>query len=129
VPRRRIRKQLGIPRGTLYRWLHRLEEGRLDSNTPKLEPSNRTPRELARLIWQIFSANPDWGKRQIAMTVQALGIFVAASTARNILLRPRPKDEAPTSAVVPASQQIPAGTAPRQIVARYPNHVWSMDLT
>lgn len=129
VPRRRIRKHLGIPRGTLYRWLHRLEQGKLDKKTSEAEPSNRTPRELARLIWQIFSSNPQWGKRRIAMTIRALGVFIAASTVRNVLLRPRPRDKEPTTAILPAAQQIPAHNVPRQIVARYPHHVWSMDLT
>ena len=41
---------------------------------------------------------PVWGRHCIAMTVWALGVFVAASTVRNILLRPRPR-KAPAAAV------------------------------
>ena len=129
VPRRRIGKHLGIPRGTLYRWLHRLEEGRLDRKTAQVEPANRTPRELARLIWQMFGASPQWGKRRIAMTIRALGVFIAASTVRNVLLRPRPRDKAPTAAILPAAAQMPTQRAARQTVAPYPNHVWSVDVT
>jgi transposase InsO family protein len=52
-----------------------------------------------------------------------LGVFVAASTVRNVLLRPKPRT-APAAAKAQA-----APSAPRQIVARYPNHVWSVDRT
>jgi len=48
---------------------------------------------------------------------------VAASTVRNILLRPRPEASAPAAA------QAKEPVKPRQIVARYPNHVWSVDRT
>jgi len=57
------------------------------------------------------------------MTMWALGVFVAASTVRNILLRPRPRT-APAAAKQATQEQ-----GPRQIAARYPNHVWSVDRT
>ena len=51
-------------------------------------------------------------------------VFVAASTVRNILLAPKPKRSSPQAAAArrPARQ-------PRTIMARYPNHVWSVDRT
>lgn len=45
---------------------------------------------------------------------------------RDILLRPRLKS---TPAATPVVQRTRGGPAPREIVARYPNHVWSMDIT
>ena len=55
----------------------------------------------------------------------ALGIFLAASTVRNILPRPRPRPAAtPAEAVGNSGEK-----QPRQIVARYANHVWSVDGT
>ena len=125
IPRRRITQHLAVPRGTFYRWLHAFEKGDLGKREP-VEPVNKTPRDLARLVWEMFTANPHWGRRRIAMTIQALGTFIAASTVRDILLRPRLK---PVPAARPAVQQTRGEFAPRQIVARYPNHVWSVDLT
>ena len=58
------------------------------------------------------------------MTVWGLGVFVAASTARNILRRPWPRRSSPQAA---AAEGLKAG--PRQVIARYPNHVWSVDRT
>ena len=50
-------------------------------------------------------------------------MFVAASTVRNILLQPKPKNATATA----KAQEAPA--TPREIIARYPNHVWSVDRT
>ena len=50
-------------------------------------------------------------------------MFVAASTVRNVLVQPKPR-RAPAAA---KAQATPA--APREIIARYPNHVWSVDRT
>jgi len=79
--------------------------------------------ELARMIWDIFEANPYVGRHRIASILWLLGVFVAASTVRNVLLQPGPGN-APAAA---KAQEAPA--APREIVARYPNHVWSVDRT
>jgi hypothetical protein len=64
------------------------------------------------------------GKERIAMTLWGLGVFVAASTVRNILRRPRPRRSFPE---VAATERLKAG--PRKVVARYPNHVRSFDRT
>jgi transposase InsO family protein len=55
------------------------------------------------------------------MVLWGLGAFVAASTVRSLLLRPKPEASAPAQAKDPAK--------PRQTVARYPNRVWSVDRT
>jgi len=65
-----------------------------------------------------------WGRHRIAMTVWGLKVFVAASTVRNILQRARPTRASAHVAVVEKAKE-----NPRQIVARYPNHVWSVDRT
>jgi len=59
------------------------------------------------------------------MVPGTLGIFLAASTVRNILLRPRPRPAGAPAAAV----REPEEKKPRQIVAHYPNHVWSVNRT
>jgi putative transposase len=86
----------------------------------------KTSEALARLVWEMASANPQWGRRRIALTLGSLEIFLAASTVRNLLLRRRPR---PTGSEVAALDAEAEQQAPRQIVARYPNHVWSLDRT
>lgn len=84
----------------------------------------RTSEALEGLVWELASANPGWGRRRISLVLGTLGIFLAASTVRNILLRPRPRPEG-----TPAAAGTPEEKQPRQIIARYPNHVWSVDRT
>ena len=85
----------------------------------------RTSEALEGLVWEMASANAGWGRRHIALVLGTLGIFLAASTVRNILLRPRPRPKG-TPATAAGN---PEEKKPRQIVARYPNHVWSADRT
>jgi len=76
-----------------------------------------------RLAWEMATANADWGRRHIALVLGTLGIFLAASTVRNMLLRGRPR-----SAGAPATATgKPEESKPRQIIACYPNHGWSAE--
>ncbi len=123
IPGRRLKEMLGVSRSSVRRWLKGFEEGKLAQGNQPKEPMSKTPRESAELIWEVFRHNPLWGRHRIAMAAWGLGVFVAASTVRNILLRPRPPQSSPEPAAVKQEAK------PRQIVARYPNHVWSVDRT
>jgi len=67
--------------------------------------------------------DPD-GRRRVSLTLRSLGISLAASTVRNILLRSRPRPERAPRVAAELEE-----AKPRQIVARHPNHVWSVDRT
>ena len=123
IPKRRVKDTFGVARSSVHRWLKAFQQGKEGGRRPAAEPVNKTPREIAELIWDIFARNPMWGRHRIAMVLWGLGVFVAASTVRNTLLRPRP----PQSSAEPAAVTYEA--KPRQIVARYPNHIWSVDRT
>jgi len=123
IPRHRVAEHFLIARSTLYRWLHAAERGDLGEKRKPTESPRKTPAELAQMICEIFEANPYVGRHRIANILRLLGVFVAASTVRNVLLRPKPRT-APAAAKAHA-----ASSAPRQIVACYPNYVWSVDRT
>jgi len=123
IPRKWVKDHFGIATSTLYRWLHAAERGDMGDKHSKQESPRKTPADIARLIWDIFESNPHFGRHRIAMILWTLRVFVAASTVRNVLLRPAPP-KAPATAAVKV-----AHAKPRQIVARYPNHVWSVDRT
>jgi transposase InsO family protein len=125
IPRRQIPKYLGVARSTVWRWLRRLQHGIGLCGRKCRAGVRRTPEELVRLVWEMHELNLEWGRRHIALVLGTLGIFLAASTVRNILLRPKPRPaETPSEAAgKPEEKQ------PRQIVARCPNHVWSADRT
>jgi transposase InsO family protein len=123
IPRSHVKDHFLIAKSTLYRWLHAAEEGDLGDRKSRTESARKTPREIAEMIWGVFEANPHFGRHRIAMTLWDLRVFVAASTVRNILLRPKPRT-APA-----AARQVTQEQMPRQVVAQYPNHVWSVDRT
>jgi len=123
IPRNQVTEHFLIAKSTLYRWLHAAEKGDLGEPKAKQESPRKTPVELAAMIWDIFEANPYVGRHRIASILWLLGVFVGASTVRSILLQPKPKN-APAAS---KAQEAPA--IPREIVARYPNHVWSVDRT
>ena len=63
----------------------------------------------------IFEANPCFGRQRIANILWLLGVFVAASTVRNALLPPKPRN-APA-----AAKAEDALATPLEIVVRYPS--------
>ncbi|MFZ2149236.1 MAG: DDE-type integrase/transposase/recombinase [Sedimentisphaerales bacterium] len=121
IPRRRVTEYFGIARSTLYRWLHKIEDLQQTSI-----PANKTPIEIAVLIWQITKSNINWGRIRIANQLALLNIFISASTVRNILQRPKPRNT-PTSFEIPREAQ--EKTESRSIPTWYPNHVWSVNTT
>lgn len=120
IPRRRVKEYLGIAKSTLYRWLHKIEEQQQSST-----PVNKTPMEIASLVWEITKANVSWGRVRVANQLALLNIFLSASTVRNILNRPKPR-KTPESSVKPKKTE---EAKARSIPAWYPNHVWSIDTT
>jgi len=123
IPKRRVKDTFGVARSSVHRWLKAFQQGKAGGRRPAAEPVNKTPREIAELIWDIFMRNPMWGRHRMAMTLWALGVFISATTVRDILLRPRPQ------ALTPVPAQAKEAGKPRQIIARHPNHVWSVDRT
>jgi transposase InsO family protein len=118
-----VKDTFGVARSSVHRWLKAFQEGKGGGRRPATEPVNKTPKEIAEPIWDMFARNPMWGRHRIAMTLWAPGVFVSATTVRDTLLRPRPK------ASTPAPAQAKESARPEEIIARHPNHVWSVDLT
>lgn len=121
IPRRRVTEYFGVARSTHYRCLHKVE----DETKSPTTPANKTPKEIAALVWEITKANIDWGRVRIANQLALLNIFIAASTVRNILNRPRPRKPVTEATTAKDTE----AKLPRSIPARYPNHVWSVDTT
>lgn len=124
VPRRRLRETLGVSRSSVHRWLKGLGKGVLGGRRPHREPANKTPQKIVELVWEVFAQNPTWGRHRIAMTLWAMGVFLAPSTVRDILLRPRPEEPIPAVQSVKKRRR-----GPVRITANSPNQTWSLDRT
>lgn len=121
VPRCRVKEKLGIAKSTLYRWLHKIEE-----QTQSHTPANKTPMEVASLVWDITKANVNWGRVRIANQLALLNIFLSASTVRNILNQLKPPKSSKSKV---KSKEVVNEPEARSIPAWSPNHVWSIDTT
>jgi putative transposase len=124
IPRRKVSRYFGIARSTLYRWLHRIEDQK-----PSGAPANKTPAEIAALVWEITKANFSWGRIRVANQLKLLGIFLSASTVRNILQRPKPRNAPASPDSAEKTKETKEKPESRSIPAWYPNHVWSIDTT
>jgi transposase len=123
IPRRKVTETFGIARSTLYRWLEQIQG---ETENPERRAWNKTPEELAWLVWRIAGDNIQWGRTRIANQLKILGLFLSASTVRNILDRPRPRGPSPASGTEFHEMEDTGGC---RIPAWYPNHLWSVDLT
>ena len=121
VPRRRVTEHLGIARSILYRWLHKIEE-----QAQLYILANKTPSEVATLVWKRVKNNVGNGRVRIANQLGLLNIFISSSTVRNFLNTPKPKKDPNSSR---KQESIKETQESRSIPAWYPNHVWSIDTT
>ena len=122
IPRRQVTKTFGIARSTLYHWLKRID----DIPNSAQHPWNKTSESLADFVWRISKDNIDCGRVRISNQLKLLNIFLAASTVRNILQRPKPRNPSPVTYTEKLAAKNENGC---RIPAWYPNHLWSVDLT
>ena len=115
IPRRQVTRHFGVARSTLYRWLGRLDD--VPRSPPA--PTNKTPVDIASLVWDIARSNVRWGRVRISNQLGVLGVFLAASTVRNILNRPQPPTPHAAVFLLPAKA---TRAETRSIPAFYPNH-------
>jgi len=122
IPRRKVAEHLGVSKSTVYRWLHKIQD---DDKQTRI-PANKTPKEVAALVWEIAKSNISCGRVRIANQLGLLNVFISASTVRNILKQPAPDNSpAPTTLKNDNDEK----EEPKSIPAWYPNHVWSIDTT
>jgi transposase-like protein len=57
ITRRQIPKRLGVARSTVWRWLHRLQDGVGLCGQQCRASGQRTSEALARLVWEMHRAN------------------------------------------------------------------------
>jgi len=89
------------------------------------EPVNKFPDFVRHIVQRLQVLCPSLGKVKIAQMLARAGLHLCATTVGR-MLKATPGDPKPTDA---PAEQIAMATAPRVVTARYPNHVWHIDLT
>jgi transposase InsO family protein len=116
-----------VTAATIASWLQRLDEQGAGALVRTPTPVNRFPDFVGHLVHKLKSCLPAMGKVRMAQVFGRAGLRLGATTVGRMLERPPkcwpPNGREPFAASQP---QVPLG---RTVVANYPRHVWSVDLT
>jgi transposase InsO family protein len=120
---------------TVASWMKRADEAGEQALVQTNEPVNKFPDFVRTIVQRLKTLCPTMGKVKIAETLARAGLHLGVTTVGRILKQiPRPmpdqatNDEAPDqtgSTGTPAT----ANDTKRVVTAKYPAHVWHVDLT
>ena len=106
---------------TIASWVRRLDDVGEESLVRLGEPVNKFPDFVAYMVRRLKVLCPSLGKVRIAQILARAGLHLGASTVGRMLRRDLSKDD--------VAAEEPARARGRSIRAKYPNHVWHVDLT
>ena len=109
---------------TAASWLQRLDDP--ESSLVRIaEPINKYPQFVRHVVQRLKVLCPLMGKKRIAETLARAGLSLSTTTVGRCL---RSSHSVPPC--VPANRQQSTDSArPQVVTAKYPNHVWHIDLT
>jgi len=113
-----------VTTATIAAWCKRLDEGGADALLQTRAPVNRFPDFVRYVVQRLQMLCPHLGKVKIAQVLARAGLHLAVSTVgrmRRAAPVPDPKPQ-------PQHRSEPMPSA-RRVTAKYPNHVWHVDLT
>jgi hypothetical protein len=106
---------------TIASWMKRLDEQGTKALIQVPLPVNKFPDFVRYVVQRLKTLCPTLGKVKIAQTLARAGLHLGTTTVSN-LLKQKPSHEPFMSASEPAEKT-------RIVTAKYPNHVWHVDLT
>ncbi len=135
-----------VTAATIASWVRRLEEDGPHALVQARQPVNKFPDFVAQMVRRLKTVCPAMGKVKIAQFLSRAGLHLGVTTIGRMLKQRRthhaPRDVVPHAEReqhVPADPSFnpePTATAakvnskkPRVVTAKYPNHVWHVDLT
>jgi transposase InsO family protein len=112
----RAAQRMMVTPTTIASWLRRRDDPDLVS-TPV--PVNRFPEFVTLAVQQLRALCPHMGKVRLANMLARAGLHLGATTVGRMLERAPPASDA----------SVPAATSGRTVTAKYPIHVWNVDLS
>ncbi len=120
---------------TVASWMKRAYEAGPDALVQTPEPVNKFPDFVRAIVQRLKTLCPTMGKVKIAETLARAGLHLGVTTVGRILKeKPQPtgdetaSDETTNQTDSTASAET-ANDTTRVVAAKYPNHVWHVDLT
>jgi transposase InsO family protein len=128
---RRAAKAFLLTAPTIASWMRRLDEEGPDALVRLPAPVNRFPDFVAVVVKQLRAVCPLLGKVRIAQMRARAGLVLSASTVKRMLERSAPRPRPPGDPEPQAGEEAreASRSAGRVVFARYPAHVWHIDLT
>ncbi len=111
---------------TIASWLKRIDEGPPSALIQMPEPVNKFPDFVRYIVQRLKTLCPTMGKVKIAQTLARAGLHLGATTVGRILKEESVRYEPPLA--VKDGDSISTEPA-RVVTAKYPNHVWHVDIT
>ena len=106
---------------TISSWLRRLDEDGPHALVQLQQPVNRFPDYIGHLVQKLKKLCPTMGKKKIAETLARAGLHMGTTTVGRMLKRkPRP---------FPPANDPEVNDEGRVVTAKYPGHLWHVDLT
>jgi putative transposase len=115
-------KRFLVTAATVASWLRRLDEEGPDALVQLRQPVNRFPDFVRYSVHRLKALSPLMGKVKIAQILARAGLHLGATTVGRML------HEKPKPPTLPPAHAEPDGKQ-RVVTAKYPNHVWHVDLT
>ncbi|MHC5212719.1 MAG: transposase [Planctomycetota bacterium] len=103
---------------TVASWMRRLDEPVERPLVQTVVPVNKYPDVVGYIVRRLRTLCPTMGKRKIAEVLARAGLHLGSTTVQRMSRCVGPGDDKGASAL-----------RRRQVVAKAPNHVWSLDLT
>ncbi len=114
----------GVTEDTIVAWIRRVDEAGDHPLVRLPEPVNRFPQYVAHLVQRLKALCPSMGKVRIAQVLARAGFRLGVSIVGRMLSTPPSADEEDQALLI---DEQPA--EPRRVTAKYPDHVWHVDLT
>ncbi len=121
----RTARTMLVTAATIASWMKRLDEQGPDALVQLPRPVNRFPELTAHLVRRLTVLAPALGKVKIAQVLARAGLHLGVTTVGRMLKDGPGKGRPPRNTPDP---EMPAGST-RVVTAKYPNHVWHVDLT
>ena len=113
---------------TVSSWMKRIDEHGPAALVQIKEPINKFPQYVRHITQRLKILCPTMGKKRIAEVLTAASLYLAATTAGRFLNKQTSDPPDPLVSSDKPHESEDATQTP-VVTAKYPNHVWHMDLT
>ncbi len=111
-----------VTAATIASWMKRLDEEGPDALVQLRQPVNKFPELVRYIVQRLKRLCPTMGKVKVAQTLARAGLHLGSTTVGRMLKEKRRPFQPPAKETNEPAQD-------RVVTAKYPNHVWHVDLT